>query len=124
MICSGMHSNVMLRFMVQAFQDPQLCSSNKNTIIIIPDSSLDLWEKNYGSGSVPRNNEILDIKLDDSGCGLRSGASHPTESGLPKISSRLRRSILEMLSEPSARSILSRFWILIAEFLELYIHTP
>jgi hypothetical protein len=27
MICSGMHSNVMLCFMVQAFQDPPLCSS-------------------------------------------------------------------------------------------------
>ncbi len=27
MICLGMHSNVMLRFMVQAFQDPPLCSS-------------------------------------------------------------------------------------------------
>ena len=25
MICLGMHSNVMLRFMVQAFQDPPLC---------------------------------------------------------------------------------------------------
>ncbi len=27
MICLGMHSNVMLRFMVQAFQNPPLCSS-------------------------------------------------------------------------------------------------
>ncbi len=27
MICLGIHSNVMLRFMVQAFQDPRLCSS-------------------------------------------------------------------------------------------------
>ncbi len=27
MICSGMHSNLMLRFMVQAFQDPPLCRS-------------------------------------------------------------------------------------------------
>ncbi len=27
MICLGIHSNVMLRFMVQAFQDPPLCSS-------------------------------------------------------------------------------------------------
>ncbi len=27
MICLGMHSNVMLRFMVQAFKDPPLCSS-------------------------------------------------------------------------------------------------
>ncbi len=27
MICLGMHSNVMLHFMVQAFQDPPLCSS-------------------------------------------------------------------------------------------------
>jgi hypothetical protein len=26
MICLGIHSNVMLRFMVQAFQDPPLCS--------------------------------------------------------------------------------------------------
>jgi len=27
MLCLGMHSNVMLRFMVQAFQDPPLCRS-------------------------------------------------------------------------------------------------
>ncbi len=27
MLCLGMHSNVMHRFMVQAFQDPSLCSS-------------------------------------------------------------------------------------------------
>ncbi len=27
MICLGMHSNVMLRFTVQSFQDPPLCSS-------------------------------------------------------------------------------------------------
>ncbi len=27
LICLGMHSNVMLHFMVQAFQDPPLCSS-------------------------------------------------------------------------------------------------
>jgi hypothetical protein len=27
MLCLGMHSYVMLRFMVQAFQDPPLCSS-------------------------------------------------------------------------------------------------
>ncbi len=26
-LCFGMHSNVMHRFMVQAFQDPQLCSN-------------------------------------------------------------------------------------------------
>ena len=26
MLCLGMHSNVMLRFIVQAFQDPLLCS--------------------------------------------------------------------------------------------------
>jgi hypothetical protein len=31
MICLGMHSNVMLRFMVQAFQDPPLCSSTQST---------------------------------------------------------------------------------------------
>ncbi len=29
MICWGMHSNVILRFMVQAFPDPPLCSSTK-----------------------------------------------------------------------------------------------
>ncbi len=27
MLYLGMHSNVMLRFLVQAFQDPPLCSS-------------------------------------------------------------------------------------------------
>ncbi len=27
MICLGLHSNVMLRFMVLAFQDPPLCCS-------------------------------------------------------------------------------------------------
>jgi hypothetical protein len=27
MLCLGMHYNVMLRFIVQAFQDPPLCSS-------------------------------------------------------------------------------------------------
>ncbi len=27
MLCLGMHSNMMLRFMVQALQDPPLCSS-------------------------------------------------------------------------------------------------
>ncbi len=27
MTCLGMHSNVMLRFMVHAFQDPPLCST-------------------------------------------------------------------------------------------------
>jgi hypothetical protein len=26
MLCLGMHSNVMHRFMVQAFQDPTLCT--------------------------------------------------------------------------------------------------
>jgi hypothetical protein len=26
-LCLGMHSNVMHRFMVQAFQDPPFCSS-------------------------------------------------------------------------------------------------
>jgi hypothetical protein len=29
--CLGMHSNVMHRFMVQAFQDPPLCSSTENS---------------------------------------------------------------------------------------------
>jgi hypothetical protein len=29
MLCLGMHSNVMLRFMLQAFQDPPLCSITK-----------------------------------------------------------------------------------------------
>jgi hypothetical protein len=29
LICLGMHSNMMLRFMVQAFQDPPLCSSTR-----------------------------------------------------------------------------------------------
>jgi hypothetical protein len=31
MLCLGMHSNVMLRFVVQAFQDPPLCSSTVYT---------------------------------------------------------------------------------------------
>jgi hypothetical protein len=33
MLCLGMHSNVMLRFMVQAFQDPPLCSSTKSSFL-------------------------------------------------------------------------------------------
>ncbi len=32
MLCLGMHSNVMHRFMVQAFQDPPLCSSTINQL--------------------------------------------------------------------------------------------
>ncbi len=31
MLCLGMHSNVMLCFMVQAFQDPPLCNSTDRT---------------------------------------------------------------------------------------------
>ncbi len=31
MLCLGMHSNVMLRFIVQVLQDPPLCSSTHNT---------------------------------------------------------------------------------------------
>ncbi len=31
MLCLGMHSNVMLRFMGQAFQDPPLCSSTEKS---------------------------------------------------------------------------------------------
>jgi hypothetical protein len=34
-----MHSNVMLRFMVQAFQDPPLCSSTHNE----PNDCMDRW---------------------------------------------------------------------------------
>ncbi len=33
MLCLGMHSNVMLRFMVQALQDPPLCSSTISTAV-------------------------------------------------------------------------------------------
>jgi hypothetical protein len=37
MLCSGMHSNVMHRFMVQAFQDPPLCgSTDVMTFISVP----------------------------------------------------------------------------------------
>jgi hypothetical protein len=32
-LCLGMHTNVMLRFMVQALQDPPLCSSTSCTFI-------------------------------------------------------------------------------------------
>jgi hypothetical protein len=32
MLCFGMHSNMMLRFMVQALQEPSLCSSIDITI--------------------------------------------------------------------------------------------
>ncbi len=32
MLCLGMHSNVVLRFIVQALQDPPLCSSIKNSL--------------------------------------------------------------------------------------------
>jgi hypothetical protein len=38
MICFGMHSNVMLRFMVQAFQDPPLCSSTMSECVTQVDS--------------------------------------------------------------------------------------
>jgi len=31
MLCLGIHSNVMHRFMVQVFQDPQFCSSTVYT---------------------------------------------------------------------------------------------
>ncbi len=34
MLCLGMHSNVMHRFMVQAFQDPPLCRSTYSIFII------------------------------------------------------------------------------------------
>jgi len=30
-LCLGMHSNVMHRFMVQPFQDPPFCSSTSQT---------------------------------------------------------------------------------------------
>jgi hypothetical protein len=41
MLCLGMHSNVMHRFMVQAFQDPPLCSSTfLNQYILIINSEL------------------------------------------------------------------------------------
>jgi hypothetical protein len=33
MVYLGMHSNVMLRFMVQALQDPQLCSSTDQNVL-------------------------------------------------------------------------------------------
>ncbi len=33
MICLGMHSNVMLRFMVQAFMDPPLSSSTDANLL-------------------------------------------------------------------------------------------
>jgi hypothetical protein len=33
MLCLGMHSNVMLRFIVQALQDPPLCSSTVSNYI-------------------------------------------------------------------------------------------
>jgi hypothetical protein len=33
MICLGMHSNVMLRFMVQAFKDPPLSSSTDANLL-------------------------------------------------------------------------------------------
>jgi hypothetical protein len=35
MLCLGMHSNVMLRFMVQAFQNPPLCSSTVDTVLSV-----------------------------------------------------------------------------------------
>jgi hypothetical protein len=41
MLCLGMHSNVMLRFMVQAFQNPPLCSITVNS------------SRDDGNGSVP-----------------------------------------------------------------------
>jgi len=35
MICLGMHNNVMLRFIVQAFPDPPLCSSTSYTCTVV-----------------------------------------------------------------------------------------
>ncbi len=37
MLCLGMHSNVMHRFMVQAFQDPSLCSSTYEIAVVVGD---------------------------------------------------------------------------------------
>jgi hypothetical protein len=38
MICLGMHNDVMLRLMVQAFQDPPLCSSTMRVCVALVDS--------------------------------------------------------------------------------------
>jgi hypothetical protein len=35
MLCLGMHSNVMHRFRVQAFQDPPLCSSIDEIAVVV-----------------------------------------------------------------------------------------
>ena len=59
MLCLGMHSNVMLRFMVQAFQDPPLCSrtlkvpKRENFSLAFFALSEPIWVCNLGTG--PKN---------------------------------------------------------------------
>jgi hypothetical protein len=47
MICLGMHSNVMLCFIMQAFQDPPLCSSTIEAITVLVFLQLQLFRHVY-----------------------------------------------------------------------------
>ncbi len=72
MLCLGMHSNVMLRFMVQAFQDPPLCSITK---LCAWDTKLNISLKGeiQLGGMLQRNGYGLEKYLQGvGGCGIFS----------------------------------------------------